>query len=279
VQRLLNAAEWDVEAVRDELRDYVVEQLGEPSGVLIVDETGFLKKGAKSVGVQRQYSGTAGRIENCQVGVFLAYATSNGQAFLDRELYLPQEWADDAAHRAEAGVPTTRAFATKPALARQLLARAFAAQVPATWVTGDEIYGDDTDLRRWLEEEGHPYVLAVSASHPIWHDGTPERAEALVAALPAAAWGRCSAGAGSQGERIVPLLPPLRRHLHDDRTLLAGMLWVVQSGTSWRALPEQFGPWQTVYSCYQRWRRAGVWQHILDTFTQTNEIAGTQVPL
>lgn len=202
VQRLLNAAEWDVEAVRDDLRDYVVEQLGDSSGVLIVDETGFLKKGAKSAGVQRQYSGTAGRIENCQVGVFLAYATSNGQAFLDRELYLPQEWADDAARRAEAGVPTTRAFATKPALARQLLARAFAAQVPAAWVTGDEIYGDDTDLRRWLEEEDHPYVLAVSASHPIWHDGTPKRAEAVVAALPAAAWGRWSAGAGSQGERL-----------------------------------------------------------------------------
>jgi SRSO17 transposase len=202
VQRLLNAAEWDVEAVRDDLRDYVVEQLGDPRGVLIVDETGFLKKGTKSAGVQRQYSGTAGRIENCQVGVFLAYATSKGQAFLDRELYLPQEWADDAARRAEAGVPATRAVATKPALARQLLARAFAAQVPAAWVTGDEIYGDDTDLRRWLEAEDHPYVLAISASHPIWHDGTPERADALVAALPAQAWGRWSAGAGSQGERL-----------------------------------------------------------------------------
>jgi SRSO17 transposase len=202
VQRLLNAAEWDVEAVRDELRDYVVEQLGEPSGVLIVDETGFLKQGAKSVGVQRQYSGTAGRIENCQVGVFLAYATSKGQAFLDRELYLPQAWADDAVRRAEAGVPATQAFATKPALARQLLAGAFAAGVPAAWVTGDAIYGDDTDLRRWLEAEGHPYVLAVSASHAIWHNGTPERADALVATVPAEAWARWSAGAGSQGERL-----------------------------------------------------------------------------
>ncbi len=202
IQRLLNAAEWDVEAVRDDLRDYVVEQLGDPRGVLIVDETGFLKKGTKSVGVQRQYSGTAGRIENCQIGVFLAYATSTGQAFLDRELYLPREWVEDPARCAEAGVPEAVAFATKPALARQLLARAFAAQVPAAWVTGDEIYGDDTDLRRWLEAEGHPYVLAVAASHPIWHDGTPERADALVAALPAAAWVRWSAGAGSQGERL-----------------------------------------------------------------------------
>ena len=224
VQRLLNAAEWDVEAVRDDLRGYVVEHLGDPDGVLIVDETGFLKKGTKSVGVQRQYSGTAGRIENCQVGVFLAYTTSHGQAFLDRELYLPQEWADDAERRAEAGVPATRTFATKPALARQVLARAFAAGVPAAWVTGDEIYGDDTDLRRWLDVEGHSYVLAVSASHSIWHDGTPERADALVATLPAAAWMRWSAGEGSQGERLydwVGLRLPFRTAAGQAQWLLA----------------------------------------------------------
>ncbi len=202
VQRLLNAAEWDVEAVRDDLRDYVVEYLGEPSGVLIVDETGFLKKGAKSAGVRRQYSGAAGRIENCQIGVFLVYAASKGQAFVDRELYLPQEWAADAARRAEAGVPQARIFATKPELARQMLERTFAAGVPAAWVAGDAVYGDDTDLRRWLEAAGHSYVLAVSASHAIWHDGAPERIDALVAVLPAEAWARLSAGQGSQGERL-----------------------------------------------------------------------------
>lgn len=142
VQRLLNATDWDVDAVRDDLCSYVTEHLGEPSGVLIVDETGFLKHGAKSVGVQRQYSGTAGRIEKCQVGVFLAYATSTGRAFwtfLDRALYLPQEWIDDPVRRADVRVPEAVTFATKPALAQQMLERAFAAQVPAAWVTGDEI--------------------------------------------------------------------------------------------------------------------------------------------
>ena len=202
VQRLLNAADWDVDAVRDDLRAYVTEHLGEPAGVLLVDETGFLKKGTKSVGVQRQYSGTAGRIENCQIGVFLGYASSQGRAFLDRELYLPQEWARDSERRREAGVPADVAFATKPALAQQMLERAFAAGVPATWVSGDEIYGDDSALRRWLEAGHHPYVLAVSCHHPVWHNGTQERADRLIAALPPAAWAPLSAGAGSQGERL-----------------------------------------------------------------------------
>jgi SRSO17 transposase len=202
VQRLLNAADWDVDAVRDDLRSYVTEHLGDPAGVLIVDETGFLKKGTKSVGVQRQYSGTAGRIENCQIGVFVGYASSQGRAFLDRELYLPQEWAQDLERRGEAGVPPQASFATKPELAQQMLARAFAAGVPAAWVSGDEIYGDDGALRRWLEAGHHPYVLAVSAHHPVWCSGMQERADHLIAALPAAAWAPLSAGTGSQGERV-----------------------------------------------------------------------------
>jgi SRSO17 transposase len=202
VQRLLNAADWDVAAVRDDLRAYVTEHLGDPGGVLIVDETGFLKKGAKSVGVQRQYSGTAGRIENCQIGVFLGYASSQGRAFLDRQLYLPKEWAEDGERRREAGVPQEIAFATKPELARQMLARAFAAGVPATWVSGDEIYGDDGAFRRWLEAETHPYVLAVSAHHPVWLAGTQERADRLMMALPPETWVPLSAGTGSQGERL-----------------------------------------------------------------------------
>jgi SRSO17 transposase len=202
VQRLLNAADWDVEAVRDDLRSYVTEHLGHAAGVLIVDETGFLKKGTKSVGVQRQYSGTAGRIENCQIGVFVGYASHQGRAFLDRELYLPQEWVQDPARRGEAGVPPEVSFATKPELARQMLARAFAAGVPASWVSGDEIYGNDGAFRRWLVAENHPYVLAVSAHHPLWQSGTQERADHLIAALPPAAWAPLSAGAGSQGERL-----------------------------------------------------------------------------
>jgi SRSO17 transposase len=202
VQRLLNAADWDAEAVRDDLRAYVVENLGDPTGVLIVDETGFLKKGTKSAGVQRQYSGTAGRIENCQIGVFLSYASPKGRTFLDRALYLPQEWAADAERRHAAGIPEGVEFATKPELARRMLERAFAAAVPASWVTGDEIYGDDPALRHWLEEEGRPYVLAVSCNHPLWHQGQQERADALVADLPATAWTILSAGEGAQGERL-----------------------------------------------------------------------------
>ena len=202
VQRLLNAARWDADGVRDDLRAYVIEQLGDPDGVLIVDETGFLKKGTKSVGVQRQYSGTAGRIENCQIGVFLAYAGSAGRAFLDRELYLPKEWAADDARRREAGVPTDAAFATKPGLARRMLERAFTAEVPAAWVAGDEVYGDASDLRRWLERRGAAYVLAVSCSHMVWQAGQQHRAADLIATVPAAAWATLSAGAGSQGARL-----------------------------------------------------------------------------
>lgn len=202
VQRLLNAADWDVDAVRDDLRAYVVEHLSDPAGVLIVDETGFLKKGTKSVGVQRQYSGTAGRIENCQIGVFVGYASANGRTFLDREWSLPKEWVVDTARRRAAGVPHEVACATKPELAKRMLARAFAAAVPAAWVTGDEIDGDDGEFRRWLAGGGHPSVLAVSCSHPVWQAGTPERADRLVAALPQEAWATLSAGAGSQGARL-----------------------------------------------------------------------------
>jgi SRSO17 transposase len=202
VQRLLNAAHWDAETVRDDLRTYVVEHLGHPDGVLVVDETGFLKKGTKSVGVKRQYSGTAGRIENCQIGVFLAYASPRGRAFLDRTLYLPQEWVDDAVRRAEAGVPQEVGFATKGELATAMLARAFAARVPASWVTGDEVYGNDGTLRRWLEDQRRPYVLTVSCTHTIRQEGQSERVDAVMTALPEESWQRLSAGAGSQGPRL-----------------------------------------------------------------------------
>src|SRR5215208_5921782 len=202
VQRLLNAADWDVDAVRDDLRAYVTEHLGHPAGVLIVDETGFLKKGTKSVGVQRQYSGTAGRIENCQIGVFLGYASPQGRAFLDRELYLPNEWARDGERRRDAGVPDAVTFATKPQLAQRMVARAFAAGVPATWVSGDEIYGDDGPFRHWLAAGNHPFVLAVSSHHPVWRQGRQERADQLIAASAPEAWAALSAGTGSQGERL-----------------------------------------------------------------------------
>ena len=135
VQRLLYNYRWEADLVRDDLRDYVVEHLGDAHGVLVVDETGFLKKGDKSVGVQRQYSGTAGRIENCQVGVFLAYVGARGRALLDRELYLPQVWADDRERRREAGVPEDAVFRTKPQLAQLMLKRALESGVPFAWFT------------------------------------------------------------------------------------------------------------------------------------------------
>jgi SRSO17 transposase len=200
VQRLLNAADWDADAVRDDLRTFVVEALGDPAGVLIVDETGFLKKGTKSAGVARQYSGTAGRRENQQIGVFLAYATPRGCAFLDRALYLPETWAEDADRRTEAGIPSDVAFATKGALAQAMLQRVFAAGVPIAWVVGDTVYGHD-ELRHWLEEQGRHYVLAVPATHGLWTAGEQVEAQTLADQLPAAAWTRLSAGAGSQGPR------------------------------------------------------------------------------
>jgi SRSO17 transposase len=202
VQRLLRTARWDAEAVRDDLRAYVVERLGDPAAVLVIDETGFLKKGTKSVGVARQYSGTAGRIENCQIGVFLAYASAHGQAFLDRALYLPKVWVDDRPRRTAAGVPAAVAFATKGDLAQSMLARAFAAGVPAAWVTGDEVYGNDGGLRRWLEAQDRAYVLAVARSHLVWGEGVQIRVEALVADIPPDGWQRRAVGAGSKGPRV-----------------------------------------------------------------------------
>jgi SRSO17 transposase len=205
MQRLIASATWDADAVRDDLRAYVVEHLGDPAGVLIVDETGFLKKGEHSAGVHRQYTGTAGRIENCQVGVFLAYATPRGHAFLDRELYLPAEWCADRARCRRAGIPDDIPFRTKPALARLMLTRALEAGIPAAWVTGDEVYGGDRRLRMLLEQRGQPFVLAVRSNEALVYFGlrgsAEPRAKAIAASLPAAAWHVLSAGDGSKGPR------------------------------------------------------------------------------
>ncbi len=202
VQRLLRTARWDAEAVRDDLRAYVVERLGNPDAVLVIDETGFLKKGTKSVGVARQYSGTAGRIENCQIGVFLAYAAPCGRAFLDRSLDLPKAWATDRERRQTAGIPSEVPFATKPALARTMLARAFAADVPAAWVTADSVYGSDSKLRFWLQAQHRSYVLAVTRAHQVWDGGVPRRVEHLVSEMPDDAWQCLEIDAGSKGPRV-----------------------------------------------------------------------------
>jgi SRSO17 transposase len=201
VQRLLGDADWDEDAVRDDLRAYITEHLGEANGVLVVDETGFIKKGKKSAGVARQYSGTAGRRENSQIGVFLLYASSQGAGFLDRELYLPEEWTIDRVRCREAGIPDEVGFATKGELAQRMLARAFAAEVPARWVVGDTVYGYD-EMRRWLENQRRNYVLAVPETHLIWIAGQPQPVGLVAALLPEEAWVVLSAGEGSQGPRL-----------------------------------------------------------------------------
>ena len=204
MQRLLATADWDPDGVRDDLRSYVVEHLGDPGGVLVADETGFLKKGTTSVGVQRQYSGTAGKVDNCQLGVFLAYASPKGPAFIDRELYLPRVWTEDPARCRAARVPAEVPFRTKPQLARVMLQRALDAEVPASWVTADEAYGGDPALRRFLEDRGLSYVLAVKCTELLGpaEGSTRATAEQLAAGVPAEQWVACSAGHGAKGRRL-----------------------------------------------------------------------------
>ena len=230
VQHLLERAQWDADAARDVLREYVVEQLGEREAVLIVDETGFLKKGEHSAGVQRQYSGTAGRIENSQIGVFLCYAGNGASAFIDRELYMPQSWIDDRPRCKVAGVPDTMGFATKPQLARQMLERALDAGVPCGWVTGDEVYGGDRPLRLWLESRAQPFVLAVKKSEPLWWQGpTTMRADKIAQALPPQAWRRLSAGIGAKGARLYDwALTPVVAPAVERR---GASLWSLSAGT------------------------------------------------
>src|SRR3954453_21782577 len=216
-QRVLSHVLWDEEAARDLCREHAVGRLGTGDAVLVVDETGFVKKGRHSAGVARQYCGTAGKVENCQVGGFVAYGSREGHALIDRRLYLPEAWAGDAERRRAAKVPEAVQFLTKPAIAREMLARALDAGVPCGWVLGDEVYGADRRLRLMLEERGKPYLLTIRSNDELAADldggvGRHEAA-ALARALPPRAWRRLSAGAGTKGERLydwarVRLLPP-----------------------------------------------------------------------
>src|SRR5215210_5086570 len=198
VQDFLSRMRWDADAVRDDLRAYVVEHLGDPDAVLVLDETGFLKKGDKSAGVKRQYSGTAGRIENCQIGVFLAYASRHGHALIDRALYLPETWAFDAARRAEAGVPEEITFTTKPKQGQAMLKQAFEAGVPCAWVVSDSLYGADHQTRRLIERHGRGYVLAVTSAQRLGLKPVEDWLEDV----PAKGWTRLSAGDGAKGPRL-----------------------------------------------------------------------------
>ncbi|WP_219419784.1 IS701 family transposase [Pseudonocardia nigra] len=213
MQHLLNRARWDTDGVRDDLRDFVVDQLGDADAVLVVDETGDLKKGSATVGVQRQYTGTAGRIENAQVAVYLTYAGARGHAMIDRELYLPRSWTTDPQRCAVAGVPKDIEFATKPALAAGMLTRALNAGVPARWVAGDEVYGADPALRAECEFQQLGYVLAIGCDRRVPTGAGLVRADEVTAGLPRHAWQRQSAGAGAKGQRfydwaLITLAPP-----------------------------------------------------------------------
>ena len=226
MQHLLGRAVWDHDGVRDDVRAYVVEHLGDPEAVLVIDETGDLKKGTTTVGVQRQYTGTAGRIENAQVAVYLVYATDAGHALIDRELYLPQAWIDDPDRCRAAGVPGQVGFATKPQLATTMITRALAAGVPAAWVTGDEVYGADPKLRAELEARGVGYVLAVACDHRVVAGGDIYRVDALLAKVPARAWQWVSCGKGAKGHRLYDWAF-IRLDPRPDRGDQVGQRWLL----------------------------------------------------
>ena len=265
MQRLLNASTWDVDGVRDDVREYVVEELGTPEAVLVVDETGFLKKGKHSVGVKRQYSGTAGRVENCQIGVFLSYASEKGHALVDRELYLPRDWATDPVQRQDASVPERVEFQTKPELARKMIERALSAGIPCQWVTGDSIYGGDRSLRVWLEEQQQCFVLGVAKSEPLWSAFEQKRADERISKLSAEDWQTLSCGDGAKGPRIYDwALLPLprigqdadvlhallaRRSLEDGE--LAYFIVFAPANTSLQTLANIAGQRWTIEECFE----------------------------
>jgi SRSO17 transposase len=303
-QRLLNHAEWDADAVRDDLREYVVEYLADEGAVLVIDETGFLKKGTKSAGVGRQYSGTAGRIENCQIGVFLVYAAAAGRTFIDRELYLPKAWTEDRDRCAEAGIGAQVEFRTKPELAGQMVLRALDAGVPAGWVAGDEVYGQHPGLRRALEERDLPYVLAVPVNQHVSTaiEGRPAdvRVDALSAAVGEGEWTRLSAGVGAKGPRIydwarLPIRPQdqpgrhwllIRRRLSDgelahylcscppeaslaELVAVAGRRWAIEE--SFETAKGEVGLDQYQVRRYDAWYRhitLACWAHAFLTVTR-----------
>ena len=293
MQRLLSTTDWDPDAVRDALMGYVAKHLGDPAGILAIDETGFLKKGTASAGVARQYSGTAGRVENCQIGVFLTYATVHGRTFLDRELYLPKAWIDDPDRCTKAGIPADRhTLMTKPELAAAMIERALDAGVQAQWVAGDTVYGANRQLRERLHTRRMHYVLAVPKNHTVLpltppHQEVEGRADEVIAALDARAWRTRTAGVGTKGDRRYgwarqPINGPTdhgehwllaRRSLHDPtdmayficytpaNTTLRTMALV--AGTRW-AIEETFqtSKGETGLDHYQVRQYTGWYRHI-----------------
>ena len=282
LQHLLGRAVWDEDAVRDELQRYVIESLGDPDGVLVVDETGFLKKGAQSAGVARQYSGTAGRIENSQIGVFLTYASVKGHTFLDRQLYLPKEWTEDEARCEAAGIPDDAPFATKPKMARAMLQRAFDAGVPARWVTGDAVYGNDRSLQLWLQERQQAHVLAVSGQEMVTIGLQQHRVKALLPTVPEAAWHILSAGEGAKGPRLYAWARLPINHAHgpewnrwllvrkslSDPGELTGYIAFAPADTTLQTLAAVAGTRWTVECCFESGKgEVGLDQYEVRSFT------------
>jgi SRSO17 transposase len=216
-QHLLGRAQWDAEAVRDAQRQEVLAGLGQEDAVLAIDESGVVKQGTKSAGVARQYCGASGKIDNCQVGVFLSWQTAKGHALIDRALYLPREWTDDPARCRAAGIPEDVTFATKPELARRLVERALDAGARPAWVVADAVYGADSKLRFFLEEREQPYVVAVSSQQSVWVAFSQQRVKTLAAQLPAEAWQRLKVGAGTKGPRLFEWAAVPIHHPYDPR--------------------------------------------------------------
>jgi SRSO17 transposase len=260
VQEFLSRVHWDADAVRDDLQAYVVEHLGDPDAVLVLDETGFLKKGTKSAGVHRQYSGTAGRIENCQIGVFLAYASRQGRALIDRALYLPQSWTADRRRCRQAGIPDAIAFTTKPQIGRQMLERARRSQVPFAWVVGDSVYGADSALRRAIEAAGKGYVLTVTSAQRLALQPVADWA----VKVPKGGWVRLSAGDGAKGPRLydwayVPFRGArtgwqkalLIRRALEKRDELTFYFTLAPDGTELATLVQIAGTRWTIEACFE----------------------------
>jgi SRSO17 transposase len=227
MQRLLSSAVWDTDGVRDDLRSYALEHLGQESAILVIDESGFPKRGDQSAGVGLQYCGTTGQVENCQVGVFLGYVTAKGHTLIDRELYLPMEWIEDQQRRKKASIPESVRFQTKPELAVKMLERIFQAGVPIAWVVADTVYGGNLDLRTWLEAHGYPYVLAVACTEPVAFQtptGCRREEAALVEAwvLSEHDWHRLSMSEGTKGPRLFDwaVVPMLHQWQDDGRHFL-----------------------------------------------------------
>jgi SRSO17 transposase len=206
IQQFIYRGRFSADEIRDITRDYAGEKLGEEDGILVVDETGFLKQGKKSCGVKRQYSGTAGRIENCQIGVFLTYASAKGHAPIDRRLYMPEEWIKDRERRKEAGVPETVIFQTKPRMALEMIRDATEAGIPYRWVTGDCVYGDCRAIRMWLEENQKCYVMCVSGKEYVWAGNKQVSIGNILKNLPKEGWFEASCGDGSKGARVYDWL-------------------------------------------------------------------------